>query len=88
MGWKILGSSAGLVKRKWSFRHRAKRGRPPVEAALAALIVQLAKNNLGLGYEKTQGELLKLGYEISLTTVRDVFRRQYIPPAPERDHSN
>ena len=41
-----------------------------------------------MGYEKIQGELFKLGYEIGLTTVRDVLRRHRIPPAPERNHSH
>ena len=33
----ILKWHRELVKRKWSFRHKAKRGRPPVEAELEAL---------------------------------------------------
>ena len=65
-------------------------GRPRLDAALEALIVRLANDNPGLGYEKLQGELGKLGYEVGLSTVRDVLKRHHIPPAPERDrtHSN
>ena len=50
-----------LVKRKWTFQQRAKVGRPCIEAELEAPIVRLANENPGLGFEKLQGELLKLG---------------------------
>jgi hypothetical protein len=76
-----------LVKRKWTFQQRAKVGRPRIEAELEALIVRLANENPGLGYEKLQGELLKLGYDVGISTVRDVLERHHIPPAPERDRS-
>src|SRR5579862_2618000 len=62
-----------LVKRKWTFQRRAKVGRPRIDADLETLIVRLATENPGLGYEKLQGELLKLGYDVSISTVRDVL---------------
>ncbi len=77
-----------LVKRKWTFQQRAKVGRPRIEAELEALIVRLANENPGLGFEKLQGELLKLGYDIGISTVRDVLERHHIPPAPERDRTH
>jgi len=79
-----------LVKRKWTFHHRATVGRPRLDAELEALIVRLANENPGLGYEKLQGELGKLGYDVGISTVRDVLKRHHILPAPERDraHSN
>jgi transposase InsO family protein len=79
-----------LVKRKWTFQQQAKVGRPRIEAELEALIVRLANENPGLGFEKLQGELLKLGYDVGISTVRDVLARHHIPPVPERDrtHSN
>jgi putative transposase len=76
-----------LVKRKWTFQQRAKVGRPRIETELEALIVRLANENPGLGFEKLQGELLKVGYDIGISTVRDVLARHHIPPAPERDRS-
>src|SRR4029079_6166109 len=33
---------------------------------------------------KLQGELLKLGYQIGRSTIRDILKRQQVPPAPER----
>jgi transposase InsO family protein len=40
-----------------------------------------------LGYEKLQDELLKLGYDVGISTVRDVLKRHHIPSAPERDRT-
>ncbi|MEP7288120.1 MAG: integrase core domain-containing protein [Chloroflexota bacterium] len=79
-----------LVKRKWTFQRRASVGRPRIDAELEALIVRLAKENPGLGYAKLQGELGKLGYNVGISTVRDVLKRHHMLPAPERDrtHSN
>src|SRR5579863_9225132 len=79
-----------LVKRKWTFQRRRKVGRPRVDEELEALMVRLARENPGLGYEKLQGELEKLGYDVGISTVRDVLQRHHILPAPERDrtHSN
>ena len=40
-----------------------------------------------MGYGKIVGELLKLGFQVSLTTVRNVLNRYGIQPAPVRDGS-
>src|SRR5260221_1073457 len=80
-----------LVKRKWTFRHGTNKvGRPRLSEELEMLILRLARENPGLGCEKLQGEVEKLGHDVGITTVRDVLRRQHILPAPERDrtHSN
>ena len=77
----VLKWHRGLVKRKWTFEHKVKQGRPCIEAALQRLIIQLAKDNPSLGYEKLQGELLKLGYELSISTVRNILKRHHIVPA-------
>lgn len=46
--------------------------------------MRLAQDNPGLGFEKLEGELKKLGFEVSKATTRRVLRRHGIPPAPER----
>jgi putative transposase len=41
-----------------------------------------------MGYDKVQGELLKLGYDLDRITVRNVMRRHHLPPAPRRGRSS
>jgi putative transposase len=71
-----------MVTRKWTYPRRM--GRPPVSAEIAALIERVATENHGWGYQRIQGELLKLGYRVSASTIRRVLRALGIPPAPSR----
>jgi hypothetical protein len=73
-----------LVRRKWTFSRRRTTGRRLIAPELETLLLQLANENPRWGYSKLQGELLKLGYEIGRSTVRDVLKRHRIPPAPQR----
>jgi putative transposase len=78
----ILRWHRRLVARKWTYPRRT--GRPPVSAEIAALIERLATENHGWGYQRIQGELLKLGYRVSASTICRVLRALGIPPAPKR----
>ncbi len=48
------------------------------------LVLRLARENPRWGYRRIQGELIKLGYPYSHLAVRDILRRNGIPPAPPR----
>jgi transposase len=71
-----------LVRSRWTYPRRG--GRPPVNAEIAELIGQMARENPGWAYKRIQGELLGLGYRVGASTVRRVLRRLRIPPAPQR----
>ena len=68
-------------------KHRSYPGRPPIEPKLEALIVQMAKQNSGWGYDRIVGALANLGYAVSDQTVGNVLKRHGIAPAPQRSRS-
>jgi len=76
-----------LVRRKWTYPNKNKGGRPPISEEIENLILRLARENSRMGYGKIVGELLKLGFEVSEPTVRNVLNRHGIQPAPVRHGS-
>jgi putative transposase len=75
-----------LVRRKWTYPNRRSGGRPSTDAEVAQLVIQLARQN-DWGYRKIEGELMKLGYGISVETIRKILKRHGIPPSAERQPS-
>jgi putative transposase len=73
-----------LVRRTWTIPHRRVAGRPRLAPKLEALIVRLAKENPCWGYSKIEGALIKLGYGVARSTIRDAFKCHYIPGSPSR----
>lgn len=80
----VLRWQRELVRRKWTYEQKNKGGRPRIHQEKENLIIRLAKENLRWGYGKIEGELLKLGYKVSISTVRNVLDRNGIVPAPVR----
>jgi transposase len=73
-----------LVRRKWTQEQKNKGGRPRISKDIESLIVRFAQENNRWGYAKIEGELIKLGYKVSITTVRNILGRNGLLPAPVR----
>jgi putative transposase len=81
----ILAWQRKLAANKFDGSTRRKSpGRPRVEKELEDLVVKMAKENRGWGYDRLAGALAHLGYEISDQTVGNILKRRGIPTAPER----
>jgi putative transposase len=74
-----LASAAG--RWRWTYPHRST-GRPPLDQELQQLIVHLARENPRWGYQRIQGELLRLGVRVSATAIRTTLRRHGLGPTP------
>src|SRR5215212_7671506 len=85
----ILSWFRKLVAQKFDgSKNRSYRGRPRIEAEVEALIVQMAHENTGWGYDRIAGALANLGHMISDQTVGNVLRRHGIAPAPKRSQTS
>jgi putative transposase len=51
------------------------------------LVIRLARENSGWGYDRIVGALAKLGHSVSDETVGNIRRRHGIQPAPERSRT-
>jgi putative transposase len=80
----LLGWHRALARRKWTFQRGRQVGRPAIDSEVEQWIVRMAQENSTLGYDKLEGELRKLGFEVSATPIRTVLLAHGIPPAPER----
>ena len=74
-----------LVAGSWTYPHQT--GRPPLATHVQQLIVRLATENPRWGYQRIQGELLRLGVQASATAIRTTLRRHGLDPAPRRANS-
>jgi len=82
----ILRWHRELITKKWDYSDRRQRkpGRPAISEEIAKLIVQIAKENTNWGYNRIQGALVNLGYEISDQTIGNILKEHGIEPTPKR----
>jgi putative transposase len=77
-----------LVAQKFDgSKFRSYPGRPRISREVTDLIVQMAKENSGWGYDRIVGALANLGHVVSDQTVGNILRRHGIAPAPKRSQS-
>jgi len=76
-----------LVRRKWTYQRDSKGGRPRIDRELEDLILRLAQENPRWGYGKIEGELIKLDFMVSQTTIRNILDRHNLQPSPVRNGS-
>ena len=81
----ILAWYRRLIAQKFDgSKHRQYPGRPPVSLEVEALVVRMARENSGWGYDRIVGALANLGHHVSDQTVGNILRRHGIAPAPKR----
>lgn len=68
-------------------KHRSYPGHRRIGPEIEALIIQMARENSGWGYDRIVGALANLGHRVSDQTVGNVLRRHGIEPAPRRSQN-
>jgi transposase InsO family protein len=64
--------------------YRKSRGRPRFDKEIKRLVVRMAKENPGWGYDRIVGAMGNLGFRLSDQTVGNILRRHGLPTAPKR----
>ena len=83
----ILGWYRKLVARKYDgSRSRRDPGRPKVDHDIEQLVLRMARENSGWGYDRIVGAMANLGHTLSDQTVGNILQRHGISPAPKRQH--
>ena len=84
----ILAWYRRLVARKFDgSKQRSYPGRPPLQHEIVELVVRMARENPGWGYDRIVGALANLGHTVSDQTVGNVLRRHGLSPAPKRSQN-
>ena len=65
----------------WRWKSRPLGGRPPIGTELRALIQRMSQENPLWGAPRIHGELLKLGFAVSQSTVARYMARKSNPPS-------
>jgi transposase InsO family protein len=77
----LLRWHRALVRRKWR-QPPGRVGRPPLPTEIRALALQLARENPRWGHRRICGELRKLGFMVSPTSIRRLLAQAGLEPAP------
>jgi transposase InsO family protein len=80
----LLAWHRKLIANKYDGSGMRKPGRPRSTPELEALVVQMAKENRGWGYDRIQGALENLGHRLSPSGIAKILKRHGIEPAPGR----
>jgi putative transposase len=80
----LLRWHQALVRRKWRQRVGG-RGRPSLPAEVRELVLRLARENPRWGHRRICGELAKLGFRVSATSIRRLLAQATLEPEPRRD---
>ncbi len=84
----ILAWYRRLVAKKFDgSKHRQYPDRPTIQPDVEALVVRVARENTGWGYNRIVGALANLGHRLSDQTVGNILRRHGIAPAPRRSQT-
>jgi hypothetical protein len=73
-----------LVRRKWR-RAPGQRGRPSLSAEVREVVFRFARENPRWGHRRICGELAKLGFPVSPTSIRRLLAHAKLGPAPRRN---
>src|SRR6266480_4379870 len=79
----LLRWHGALVRRKWR-QPSGRRGRPELPAEVRELVLQLAHENPRWGHRRICGELGKLGFRVSPTSIRRLLAGANLEPEPRR----
>jgi len=80
----LLRWHQALVCRKWR-QAPGQRGRPKLPAEVRELVLRLARENPRWGHRRICGELAKLGFRVSATSIRRLLAQAKLEPGPRRD---
>ena len=79
----LLRWHQALVRRKWR-QAPGRPGRPKLPTEVRELVLRLALENPSWGHRRICGELRKLGFRVSPTSIRRLLTHARLAPAPRR----
>src|SRR5204863_6137388 len=77
----LLRWHQALVRRKWR-QPSGRVGRPQLSLDVRELVLRLARENPRWGHRRICGELAKLGFRVSPTSIRRLLAQAELEPAP------